>query len=390
MNIAFVTPFDLKTKLEQDKFWHNPYLVSYFAAKAVNDSPNVELSFLNPKQNEDKAKIFKLKRKFYKSVSHSSYLVERDSLLLKKYSRQISQQIKTLNPNCVFSSGTMGISYLDCKQPIVFWTDVPFAGLVDFYPRYQNLAKETIRNGKQAEKSAISRAARVIYTSPWAANVAIKEYDIDPEKVFVVPRGANIEREPSLGEIKSFLQSRPQDVCRLLFLGKDWKRKGGDIAISVVDSLNEAGLKAELTIIGNEPDKAYEYPEYIKFTGFISKATAEGRQFIANHLAQSHFLLMPSRAETFGIAVCEASAFGVPTLASNVGGVPAAVRDDVNGKTFALENGIDAFCTYIIRLMQDYHSYEALAMSSYDDFCSRLNWRVIGEQLREHIKESLR
>lgn len=389
MNVAFVTPFDLKSKLQQASLWHNPYLVSYFAARAIDDSPDIRVDYLSPKQNQDNAQIFRWKKKFHKRFFGRNYLAERDTLLLKKYSRQIAEQVDSLNPDVVFSSGTMGISYLDCKQPIVFWTDVPFAGLIDFYPKYQSLSKETIRQGVHAERSALERAKRVIYTSDWAAQIAISQYDVSPEKVHVVPRGANIESEPTLEDVRHFIATRPKGECRLIFLGKDWQRKGGDIAIAVAKYLNEAGLNTRLVIVGNEPQAGCDYPEFVEFTGFVSKSTPEGRDFLRQVISRSHFLLMPSRAETFGIVICEASAFGVPSLTSNVGGVPSAVQDDVNGKTFSLDEGSEAFGNYIIDLMADYRAYEALALSSYEDYQTRLNWRVIGKQLRQHIAESL-
>lgn len=389
MNVAFVTNFDLKNILKQDTRWYNPYLVSYFAAKAIDDSPDIQLSYLNPKQNQDNALIFKWKKRFYKSILHQRYLAERDTLLLKKYARQIAQQVKLTNAEVVFSSGILGISYLECPQPIVFWMDVPFAGLIDFYPMFRSLCKETIHQGMQAERSALERAKRVIYTSDWAAQVAIDHHGVNPEKVHIVPRGANIDVEPTLEDVRGYIASRPKDVCRLLFLGKGWKRKGGNIAVGVAEYLNQAGLNVELTVVGDEPPSDNHYPDYVHFAGFVSKSTIEGRQFIRDKIAESHFLLLPSKADTFGIVVCEASAFGVPSLTSNVGGVPSAVRDDVNGKTFSLEDGVEPFGKYIIELMSDYRSYEALALSSFEDFQARLNWRVVGNQLRQHIVESL-
>ena len=40
------------------------------------------------------------------------------------------------------------------------------------------------------------------------------------------------------------------DVCKLLFIGSDWYRKGGDIAVEIAGSLNAMGLKTELTMLG--------------------------------------------------------------------------------------------------------------------------------------------
>ena len=106
-------------------------------------------------------------------------------------------------------------------------------------------------------------------------------------------------------------------------------------------------------------------------------------------MSDSHFLLLPSRAETFGVVVCEAGAFGVPAITSNVGGLPSVVNDDVNGKTFSFADGIKEAAAFIADLMTDYGRYQELALSSYGEYQARLNWRVVGRQLRQHIKNTV-
>ena len=45
-------------------------------------------------------------------------------------------------------------------------------------------------------------------------------------------------------------------------------------------------------------------------------------------------MLMPSELESFGLAALEAMACKVPTIATNVGGVPELIDDGVTGRLF--------------------------------------------------------
>ena len=40
----------------------------------------------------------------------------------------------------------------------------------------------------------------------------------------------------------------------MLFVGRDWARKGGDRALQVVSELRDAGTPCELTVVGEGPD----------------------------------------------------------------------------------------------------------------------------------------
>ncbi len=121
--------------------------------------------------------------------------------------------------------------------------------------------------------------------------------------------------------------------------------------------------------------------------GYLSKHTAADLEKLTLLLSQSHFLFVPSRAEAYGIVFCEANAFGLPCLTTYVGGISTIVKDDINGKTFALDASSEMVAAYIINLMQNYSRYEALALSSFNEYQTRLNWNVATKAVKERIAE---
>ncbi|MFB8791754.1 MAG: hypothetical protein U7123_23650 [Potamolinea sp.] len=213
-----------------------------------------------------------------KNLPHQRYLRDRDPIILKHYAQQISGKLSNINPDIVFSPGTVPLAYLECKQPIVFWTDCTFSGMIDFYPEFSNLSQETIRNGNTVESLALNKCSLAIFSSDWAAQTAINDYQVSPEKVKVVPFGANIECDRNDSDIRTIVDSRPTNKCQLLFLGVNWYRKGGDIALKVAKELNKIGLDTELTIVGCLPEVDEPLPKFVKYMGFISKSTQEGQK----------------------------------------------------------------------------------------------------------------
>ncbi|BAU65840.1 glycosyl transferase group 1 [Stanieria sp. NIES-3757] len=330
------------------------------------------------------------KEYLYKWLLKQSYLCDREPLLLKQYAKKTVQNLSKLKDvDLVFSPGTMHIGHLECDRPIAFWTDATFASLVDFYPKYSNLCKESLKNGHLMEQNTLDRCKLAIYASDWAAQTAIEYYGADLNKVKVVPFGANIDASPTFDEVKYLIEARPSNLCKLLFLGVDWYRKGGDIALKVAEKLNNAGLDTELTVVGCEPIVDGTVPSFVKPLGFISKSTANGKKRINQLIAESHFLILPSKAECYGVVFCEANSFGVPCISRKVGGIPTIIKTNINGKLFNQDAEVSQYCQYISDLFVNYSQYQQLAFSAFNEYQTRLNWNVTVNTVKNLLREAI-
>ncbi len=303
----------------------------------------------------------------------------------KYYSEQVGQQLAKLSVDAIIAPQINPIAYLDCKQPLVLWTDGLYASLIGFYPGFSNHSASSIAQGNRITQECLSRCDLAIFSSDWAARTALEIYGVSKEKVKVVPFGANIQCHHTEQTIRTLLATRSRKLVKLLFLGKHWHRKGGDIVFRVAKALHKAGQPVEVNFVGCSPPKDVPIPPYIHCHGFISKRTPEGVQKINRLLSESHFLFVPSRAEAFGIVFCEANAFGLPCLTSYAGGISSVVKDNINGMTFALEAEPERYCQYIMNLMANYSQYEALALSSFNEYATRLNWHSAVQTVKKLI-----
>jgi glycosyltransferase involved in cell wall biosynthesis len=325
----------------------------------------------------------------YKLIEGKRYVRDSDLNILKQFAYQANKRLKYSDSDFIFSPVTYTLPYLECKQPLFFWADSNFAGMIDYYPTYSNLCEASIKNGLAMEQIALNKCRLAFFASDWAAQNAVTYYHIDEAKVKVVPYGANIDSRRTYAEIKTIVDNRSTHFCKLLFLGVNWQRKGGDIALAVSKELNQSGLRTELTIVGCQPPDDIDLPEYVNCLGFISKVTDEGQQKINQLLAESHFLIVPSRAECYGIVFCEANSFGTPCLAAKTGGVTTIIRDELNGKTFDLNANISEYCDYILDKFENYLQYKKLALSAFEEYQSRLSWKVGIKAVGKLIAEAL-
>ncbi|WP_242023780.1 glycosyltransferase [Trichocoleus sp. FACHB-6] len=327
--------------------------------------------------------IFKTKNRWHKHFTKQVYQPWAEKIVNQSYASQIYQKLLDINPHIVLCPDINLASYLECKQPVIVWTDSSYAGLMNFYPDQTNLCKDTLEQLIAMDKLTYDKCSYAIFSSDWAAQKVIDIYQVDPSKVKVIPSGANVECNRTLEDIKEIVDARPSNQCKLLFLGVDWYRKGGDIALEVASELQKTGLNVELTIVGCQPFQNDSYPYFVVNPGFINKSTEEGLNKINKLIAESHFIIVPSRAEAYGNVFCEANSFGVPCISTNVGGIPTIIKDTLNGKVFSLNASISDYCNYIYNIFLTYSEYKKLALSSFNEYQNRLNWTVATQTAKE-------
>lgn len=329
--------------------------------------------------------LFKLKQAWKKLTCDQRESPRFNIHAAKEYSHQAAEKLKHINVDAIIAPQIHPICYLETKKPLILWTDGLYASLVGFYPGFSSHSANSIEQGNKITRECLSRCSFAIFSSDWAANTAIEIYGASKDKVKVIPFGANLQNHPTLNDIHEMIRSRPRNTLKLLFLGKHWDRKGGETVFNVTKALHDAGQSVELNFVGCHPPANVDIPDYIKCHGFISKRTEEGRNKITALLRESHFLFVPSRAEAYGIVFCEANAYGLPCLTTHVGGISTIVKDNLNGMTFALDASPNVYRDYIIKLMQNYSRYEEMALASYNEFVTRLNWTVAIQKVRDLI-----
>jgi glycosyltransferase involved in cell wall biosynthesis len=316
--------------------------------------------------------VFKAKRIVKNVVFKKNYLRDREPLTLRWYAKRIESRLSRMKPDIIFSPGTIAIAYLRTDKPIIFWTDATFDGMIGFYPEFTNLCDDTLRNGRRMEQAALSNCRLAIYSSEWAARTAIEKYSVDSRKVKVVPFGANLTRFPTADEVQRAIKSRGAGVCKLLFVGVDWYRKGGEEALSVVSRLNQKGLDAELHVVGCEPPSPL--PTFVKTYGYLSKGNREQNELLSRLYNTSEFFILPSKAECAAVVVAEANAFGLPALTTSVGGMETVVRNEKNGRAFDPLAFVQECTDYVFQTISSKERYHQLCVSSFEEYSKRLNW----------------
>jgi glycosyltransferase involved in cell wall biosynthesis len=338
----------------------------------------IEVSRLDISQ-ERLSLLFKAKQFVLRNLLGTGYTRHREPSMLRHYGRLVDQAAAAAGVDVVFALTTMPIAQVRTKIPVVFWNDAPFAGMLDWYPEFSRLPPKSIAHGHAMERQAHQRSALAIYSSQWAADIAIREYGVDPARVKVVDFGANFPVTWDEQYIIDRIPSRLKAPHRLVWLGVEWERKGGDVALAVARELDASGFPVELAIAGLEPPRSVKRLPYVKSLGFLAKPA------VIQLLDSAAFLLLPSRADLSPIVFNEAGSLGLPVISRPVGGISSIIRDGYNGKLFTDASTPAEIAQYIRSTLASPTMYGELALNAYHEYATRLNWDVAARRVLDLI-----
>lgn len=264
------------------------------------------------------------------------------------------------------------IAFSKTKLPVILMADATFRQIQGYYPYFSNLANYNIKCGIDLDSLAFKRASHCLLASNWCRQSAITDYGIPPEKLSVALLGANLD----LPVADTDPVSAAQDTCRLVFLGVEWERKGGETALATYQLLKERGLPVSLTIMGCTPPSPV--PAEVTVIPFLNKNIEAERLQHASVLKQASFLLLPSRAECAGVVFSEAAAYGIPSVTTDTGGISDYVEDGVTGFVLPLSAGAAEFAGRIAAAWTDKNWYAQLRRQSRERYERLLNWENWG------------
>ena len=290
--------------------------------------------------------------------------------LSKAYAAYFEKRIRQIKPDVIVApAASCEIAHLHTNIPIIYISDGTFDSCLNYHKSLSNLNKKSLLEGHQIEQMAIGKSAQVIVSSAWAAKSVVNDYGKSENFVHTIPFGANFELLPEQNEIID----KSLKPFKLLFVGVYWQSKGGDIAYHAFKLLEKNGYDVTLTIVGCQPDLPANN-DRIKCIKFIDKNSPDGQRHLADIYQQHHLLLLPTRFDCTPIVINEASAFGIPSLVSNTGGVEGHLKENQNGKLIPYTDKGELFAKAIEQLIVNPDAYLALRKNSRALYVNLLNW----------------
>jgi glycosyltransferase involved in cell wall biosynthesis len=169
-----------------------------------------------------------------------------------------------------------------------------------------------------AAKRIFGLARHLAPWTQWAAESLAHDYGVPWEKITVVPPGTDLTRFHPVASKPSEIDGR----VRLLFVGGDFERKGGDTLLNWFKSSSLANrcILHLVTTAQVEPGPNVYIHRLSQSDEALTRLYAEADVFV-----------LPTKAECFGIVLTEAMGAGLPCVSCPTGGVPEVVEHGASG-----------------------------------------------------------
>lgn len=312
-------------------------------------------------------------RRWYWRSGQGWYLEEYESRSLDAYARHIERVIGREKPDAILAIRCEPIAHLKTECPVYFVHDVTVRLLINYYPAFSGLCQRTIRSLEIMQQKALMNCTGAFYSSEWAGASAVRDYDTPRHKIHVVSFGANLNAPPSPKEVEKLIEQRlGGQTVHFLFVGVDWKRKGGQLAVELIRQIMSRGIDAKLDIVGCMPPEEVKKLSFVACHGFLSKWVDEESARLWTLYARARFFIMLPEAECYGCVFCEANAFGLPIITRATGGVGEIVKNEINGLVVVEDR--KEVVEELVNLCQDQAKYRKMALRALNEYETRLNW----------------
>lgn len=235
-----------------------------------------------------------------------------------------------------------------------------------------------IKEALNYEKQLYHKMDHIFTMSRWLADSFVREFHVSPSKITPVGAGVNL---PYLKQIKDKCYAEP----KILFVGHDFKRKGGLQLLEAFRIVRDAIKHTSLTIIGprlsGTPDKVTCYD-------YISKHTDDGLELLLNQYSSASIFVMPSLYEPFGIAFAEAMAHKLPCIGTNVCAIPEIIDHGHNGYLVRPGDSL-SLAKRIIELLEDPQLCREMGEKGYRKYEQNYTWSRVADRMIERIRTDM-
>ncbi len=232
-------------------------------------------------------------------------------------------------------------------------------------------------------ETAIYRGAAAVLTmSEYLRRSFIDDFGLAPERVHTVGAAPNLD----VTQIPEPRTAARTGVPTVLFVGKQFERKGGATLLEAFRQVRARIPEARLVLIG--PPTAPSSEPGVEWLGHLDKNNpAEKAKLLQSYLDADVFCL-PSLFEPFGIVILEAMLFGLPCVGTAAWAIPEMIADGETGYTFP-RGDATALADRLTELLTNRELGHRMGIAGRKRALEWFSWDAVASRMTNGIKSGL-
>ncbi|HEX6287612.1 MAG TPA: glycosyltransferase family 4 protein [Herpetosiphonaceae bacterium] len=259
------------------------------------------------------------------------------------------------------------------RRPYVLHTDNTYQLSERYYADWAPLRGRQRDEWIAMERATYRQAAFLFPRSEWLRRSMIDDYGCEPERVIRVGGGANF--------VRSSLDGKAYDAPVALFVGYDFKRKGGHVLLQAWEQVHRQLPEAQLWIVGPERLRA-RLPGGVRCLGRI-----DDRAALRAVYAQASVFTLPALFEPWGHVITEAMGEGLPCVVSDRCALPEIVAHGVTGLVTPAEDPA-ALAAALIDLLGNPRRAERFGRQAHATIAQGNTWDDVIARMAPYIEQA--
>jgi glycosyltransferase involved in cell wall biosynthesis len=299
---------------------------------------------------------------------------------LRKISRCVLGRLQEEQCDLVVYHGFTPWIKIQSGKSYVAWSDCTFKDYFRIYHQSQYFDASDLRRIAEAEAHWLRKAKRVLFTSRWAAQHAIEDYSLDPEKVGVVG---------IFGALQPPAADNYAGSCEFAFISTNFAAKGGPIVAQALRRVRTSHPEARLIVVGDEPPKSILNQDGISYAGFLRKEAPRDKEKLRSILARIRGIVHPTSADIAPLLLVEAAYFGCPSISSRISAIPEIVEDGKTGILLDAPPSVDSVAKAMKQFLEDDKQYRSIRRTARDKMCREFSESAFQARVRVNVLEAM-
>lgn len=241
------------------------------------------------------------------------------------------------------------------------------------YSGFEKYPDEDFVLRKKTQDRIYEDAEGIFTMSQFLADHLVEYSKIPESKVHCVGAGINV----NINNIKNYSKNNN----RILFVGRDFYRKGGDIVVEAFNIIrNKYNKNIELYIAGPDINTISKYNEDgIYLLGNLSYDK------LSYYFNICDIFCMPSRFEAYGIAFIEALCYGLPCIGRNKFAMKEIINNNYNG--YLIENDNSEILALKIMDLLENEKIKNNVKKEYSNYIEKYSWDSVAKKIKNVLNK---
>jgi glycosyltransferase involved in cell wall biosynthesis len=305
-----------------------------------------------------------------KKISRLHHYYLGTSYIFKIFSRIVTRKVESGSYKFIIQTQGLCDSSNSLNIPFFIYTDHTNLNNLNYQYVKGKLSLHS-GNHQTLEKAAYDHARLVFVMSNNILESMVSQYHIEEDKIKLVYAGSNTP----LTKVDNLQRYHSKHI---VFVGKDWERKGGPLLVEAFNLVRQSIPEATLSIVGCKPQLKVNN---CKIYGEVSL------EEVSRIYSNAAVFCMPTILEPFGIVFLEAMVNCLPIVTNDIGATADFVIDDYNG--YRLHNDVHEYAQVLIKLLLDPEKCKTFGNNSGQIVNKHYTWENVTSLMAQHIKESI-